>query len=59
MDPHSTAGRLADLDRRVEEAVRAGSVRAVQKQHARGKRTARERIGLLLDPGSFVELDGL
>ncbi|GIG85739.1 methylmalonyl-CoA carboxyltransferase [Plantactinospora endophytica] len=59
LDPHSTAGRLADLDRRVDEAVHAGSARAVEKQHSRGKKTARERIELLLDPGSFVELDEL
>ena len=45
--------------RRVEEAVHAGSARAVEKQHARGKKTARERIGMLLDEGSFVELDEL
>ncbi|MGB4300589.1 MAG: carboxyl transferase domain-containing protein, partial [Acetomicrobium sp.] len=30
---------------------------AVEKQHKRGKLTARERIDKLLDPGSFVELD--
>ncbi|MBO0868979.1 MAG: acyl-CoA carboxylase subunit beta [Micromonosporaceae bacterium] len=59
VDPHSTAGRLADLRDRVEEAVHAGSARAVEKQHARGKKTARERIALLLDPDSFVELDEL
>src|SRR6201990_2661462 len=58
-DIHTTAGKLADLDRRTEEAVHAGSARAVEKQHARGKKTARERIELLLDPGSFVELDEL
>ncbi|HWH01159.1 MAG TPA: acyl-CoA carboxylase subunit beta [Pilimelia sp.] len=58
-DPHTTAGKLADLARRVEEAVHAGSSRAVEKQHARGKKTARERIALLLDPDSFVELDEL
>jgi propionyl-CoA carboxylase beta chain len=40
-----------------DEAVHAGSEAAVEHQHARGKLTARERIGLLLDPGSFVELD--
>ncbi|GGK31052.1 methylmalonyl-CoA carboxyltransferase [Pilimelia terevasa] len=59
IDIHTTAGRLADLDRRVDEAVHAGSARAVDKQHARGKKTARERIALLLDEGSFVELDEL
>ncbi|MFF3744469.1 acyl-CoA carboxylase subunit beta [Streptomyces kronopolitis] len=54
---HTTAGKLADLKRRVEEATHAGSARAVEKQHAKGKLTARERIDLLLDEGSFVELD--
>ncbi len=58
-DVHTTEGKLADLYRRNDEAVHAGSVRAVQRQHARGKKTARERIDLLLDPGSFVELDEL
>ncbi len=56
-DPHTTAGKLADLDRRYDEAVHAGSARAVERQHAKGKGTARERIETLLDPGSFVELD--
>ncbi|HEU5107013.1 MAG TPA: acyl-CoA carboxylase subunit beta [Micromonosporaceae bacterium] len=58
-DIHTTAGRLADLDHRLDEAAHAGSARAVDKQHARGKKTARERIALLLDPDSFVELDEL
>jgi len=58
-DVHTTAGKLADLYRRNDEAVHAGSARAVEKQHAKGKKTARERIDLLLDPGSFIELDEL
>jgi len=58
-DIHTTAGKLADLYLRNDEAVHAGSARAVEKQHAKGKKTARERIELLLDPGSFVELDEL
>ncbi|HEY3735426.1 MAG TPA: acyl-CoA carboxylase subunit beta [Streptosporangiaceae bacterium] len=58
-DPHTTAGKLADLERRRYEAIHAGSERAVQTQHARGKMTARERIDKLLDPGSFVEFDQL
>ncbi|SFQ21475.1 propionyl-CoA carboxylase beta chain [Amycolatopsis arida] len=58
-DIHTTAGKLADLYRRYDEAVHAGSARAVERQHAKGKKTARERIDLLLDPGSFVELDEL
>ncbi|GAA5128099.1 acyl-CoA carboxylase subunit beta [Haloechinothrix salitolerans] len=59
VDIHTTAGKLADLYRRNDEAVHAGSARAVEKQHAKGKKTARERIDMLLDPGSFVELDEL
>jgi len=46
-DLHTTAGKIADLGRRRHEAVHAGSAAAVDKQHARGKLTARERIGLL------------
>jgi propionyl-CoA carboxylase beta chain len=57
--PHTTAGKIADLARRREEAIHAGSQQAVEKQHARGKLTARERVDLLLDPGSFTELDEL
>jgi propionyl-CoA carboxylase beta chain len=59
IDIHTTAGRLADLHRRSDEAVHAGSARAVQKQHAKGKKTARERIETLLDEGSFTEMDAL
>jgi propionyl-CoA carboxylase beta chain len=58
-DIHTTAGKLADLEHRLDEAVHAGPARAVEKQHARGKKTARERVGMLLDDGSFVELDEL
>jgi len=57
--PHTTAGKIADLERRRHEAVHAGPQRAVAKQHERGKLTARERIDLLLDPGSFTEFDEL
>ena len=58
-DLHTTAGKLAELERRRHDAVHAGSAAAVEKQHAKGKLTARERIGLLLDPGSFTEFDQL
>src|SRR2546429_3073149 len=58
-DPHTTAGKLADLERRRQEAVHAGSEQAVAKQHERGKKTGRERIDMLLDPGSFTEFDEL
>ena len=58
-DLHTTAGKIADLQRRRDEAIHAGSQRAVERQHAKGKMTARERIERLLDPGSFTELDEL
>ena len=58
-DIHTTAGKLADLDRRIDEAVHAGSAKAVEKQHAKGRLTARERVELLFDEGSFVEIDEL
>jgi len=51
--------RLDDLSARKEEALHAGSPRAVERQHAKGKMTARERIDYLLDDGSFCELDML
>ncbi len=57
IDTTTTAGKLADLKRRVAEVANAGSERAVEKQHKRGKKTARERLELLLDEGSFVEMD--
>lgn len=56
-DLSTTAGKLADLKQRYHEAVHASGEVAIEKQHAKGKKTARERIELLLDPGSFVELD--
>ncbi|WP_122818445.1 acyl-CoA carboxylase subunit beta [Nocardioides pantholopis] len=59
IDIHTTAGKIADLDRRIDEAVHAGSAAAVEKQHAKGRLTARERVGLLFDEGSFVEIDEL
>ena len=59
IDIHTTAGKLADLDRRLDEAVNAGSGKAIEKQHAKGRKTARERIAMLFDEGSFVELDEL
>ena len=58
-DLRTTAGRLADYRDRVDEAAHAGSGPAVEKQHAKGKKTARERIEALLDEGSFTELDAL
>lgn len=56
-DLHTTAGKIEDLRARIDEAVHAGSARAVEKQHAKGKKTARERIEMLVDPDSFTEID--
>jgi acetyl-CoA carboxylase carboxyltransferase component len=56
---HPMSQRLAELKERKEEALHAGSARAVERQHAKGKMTARERIEYLLDEGSFQELDML
>ena len=53
------AQRLAELESRRQSALHAGSEAAVQRQHSRGKMTARERIAYLVDPGSFQELDML
>ncbi|MEP9383968.1 acyl-CoA carboxylase subunit beta [Nocardioides sp. KR10-350] len=58
-DIHTTAGKLADLAERLDEAIHAGSAKAVERQHAKGRQTARERIEMLLDEGSFQELDEL
>ncbi|MGY5765902.1 acyl-CoA carboxylase subunit beta [Brachybacterium sp. DNPG3] len=55
--PLTTAQRLEDLRQRDAAAVSAADDVAVEKQHARGKKTARERIADLLDEGSFVETD--
>jgi acetyl-CoA carboxylase carboxyltransferase component len=52
----TTTERIADLRTRREQA-RSTDPQAAEKQHARGKLTARERVDLLLDPGSFIELD--
>jgi propionyl-CoA carboxylase beta chain len=59
LEQRTTEGRIADLARRKALALHAGSSTAVERQHARGKLTARERVGLLLDEGSFVEFDEL
>ena len=55
----STADKLAHLRRLREEAMLGGGEQRIAQQHERGKLTARERLELLLDEGSFVELDSL
>ncbi len=56
MSQLTTKEKLEELRRRRDEAI-SGSEKAIEKQHARGKLTARERVDLLLDEGSFVEMD--
>lgn len=59
MSEHPLSERLEDLAKRKEEALHAGSERSVERQHAKGKLLARERLEYLLDEGSFHELDML
>lgn len=59
IDIHTTAGKLAELHKRREESLHPVGEDAVEKVHAKGKLTARERIYALLDEDSFVELDAL
>jgi acetyl-CoA carboxylase carboxyltransferase component len=54
--PARVEGRIAELRARRAEAL-AGDERATAAQRARGKLTARERLDILLDPGSFTETD--
>ena len=49
--------RLEQLQRMRSEALLGGGPVRIERQHTFGKLTARERLDLLLDPGSFVELD--
>jgi len=51
--------RLEALHRWRERAREGGGAERIQKQHAAGKLTARERVELLLDKGSFAEVDML
>jgi propionyl-CoA carboxylase beta chain len=49
--------KLKEFKEKELEAEIAGGLQRIEKQHAQGKLTARERLNLLLDEGSFVELD--
>src|SRR5215831_11686236 len=48
---------LEELARRDEAALLGGGAARIERRRAEGKLTARERLELLLDPGSFVEMD--
>jgi len=54
VDPDPRRARLDHLD---AEAEKGGGEERITRQHQSGKLTARERIDMFLDPGSFVELD--
>ena len=56
-NPITLEEKLSYLRELREQAVHSASEDAVEKQHAKGKLTARERVEKLLDPGSFEELD--
>src|SRR3954464_2989213 len=56
---HPIAERLEPVGNVKKKPRQPGTEAAVRRQHQRGKLTARERIDLLLDPDSFVELDML
>lgn len=49
--------RLRELKAKREKVIQGGGPKRIERQHASGKLTARERIEQLLDPGSFSELD--
>jgi propionyl-CoA carboxylase beta chain len=55
----TTQQKLEQLLALKEKVALGGGEKRIEAQHARGKLTARERIELLLDPGSFDELDML
>ena len=55
----STEERLKDLRARKAKVEVGGGQARIEAQHARGKMTARERLEMLLDEGSFQEMDGL
>jgi len=49
--------KINDLHNKLDQITAAGGADKIAKQHKAGKLTARERIDLLMDPGSFIELD--
>ncbi len=59
MDAHlqTTKGKIQDLDEKNQLAKKAGGEERLKKQRAGGRLTAHERLDILLDPGSFIELD--
>jgi len=54
---HTTVKKIEDMRDKSAKIIAGGGEKRMQRQHDAGKLTARERIEMLLDPGSFVELD--
>ena len=52
----TTQDKISELEKMNAEAMLGGGQSRIDKQHEKGKLTARERIDLLLDPGSFQEV---
>lgn len=59
IDLKTTAGKIADLSSRMKDAYAPVGEDALEKIHAAGRYTARERVESLLDEGSFTEIDAL
>lgn len=53
----STRAKLEDLKKKSQKIELGGGPKAIEKQHKRGKYTARERLAMLFDEDSFTELD--
>ena len=51
------SANIAEMERRRDAAKMGGGQKRIDAQHAKGKLTARERLDILLDEGSFEELD--
>lgn len=58
-DLSTTAGKIADFRERRDHSLAPAGEASIERQHSRGKNTARERVEMLLDQDSFVELDAL
>ena len=56
MNQHDALDRLRELKSKV---LLGGGEKRIEEQHAKGKLTARERLSILLDPDTFVEIDAL
>jgi methylmalonyl-CoA decarboxylase alpha subunit len=53
----TTLGKINEMQKRTEKIMTGGGAKRIEKQHALGKMTARERIEKLMDANTFIELD--